>query len=71
MAITSKTIMAQDTITGLVKHPKYQKFQNEFGYIPESDKNDLHKIKSRMLQGMYRNAKTEESYCNYIDDNQK
>ncbi len=52
----------------LVKHQKYKKFQNEFGYIPASDKNDMHKIKSRMLQGIYRNTKIEGVYCNYLTD---
>lgn len=61
--------MAQTESKELVKHLKYQKFQDEFGYLPESDKNDLHKIKSRMLQGIYRNQKNEYSYCNYVDSN--
>lgn len=59
--------MAQTTKSELVKHPRFQKFQDEFGYIPESDKNDAHKIRSRMLQGIYRDQKNEYSYCNYVD----
>jgi len=62
-------IMAQTEPKELVKHLKYQKFQKEFGYLPESDKKDLHKIRSRMLQGIYRNQKNEYSYCNYVDNN--
>lgn len=65
--LTYNSIMAQTTSKELVKHSKYQKFQAEYGYIPESDKNDLHKIRSRMLQGIYRNQKNEYSYCNYVD----
>ncbi|OFY86660.1 MAG: hypothetical protein A3K10_16700 [Bacteroidetes bacterium RIFCSPLOWO2_12_FULL_31_6] len=61
--------MTQTTSEELIKHPKFQKFQEEFGYIPESDKNDLHKIRSRMLQGIYRSQKNEYSYCNYVDSN--
>ncbi|MDA3871984.1 MAG: hypothetical protein PF551_06505 [Candidatus Marinimicrobia bacterium] len=52
----------------LVKHQKYKKFQKEFGYIPASDKTDIHKIKSRMLQGIYRGEKVEGIYCNYVND---
>lgn len=62
-------IMAQTTSKELVKHPRYQEFQKKYGYIPKSDKNDLHKIRSRMLQGIYRNQKNEFSYCNYVDNN--
>jgi len=52
----------------LVPHDKYQSFQQKFGRIPASDKNDIHKIKSRMLQGIYRDIKIEGVYCNYLAD---
>ena len=54
----------------LVKHKKFQEFQQQYGYIPAGDKNN-HILKSRMLQGVYRNNKIENDYCNYIekDDN--
>lgn len=67
--LTNNFIMAQVSKSKIIKHKKYQKFQREYGYIPESDKNDLHRIRSRMLQGIYRNQKNEFSYCNYIDSN--
>lgn len=69
LILTNIYIMAQTESKELVKHPNYQKFQDEFGYLPKSDGNDLHKIRSRMLQGIYRNQKNEYSYCNYIDSN--
>lgn len=69
LLLTLNSIMAQTTSKELVKHPKFLKFQEKFGYIPKSDKNDLHKIRSRMLQGIYRNQKNEYSYCNYVDSN--
>lgn len=69
LLLTLNSIMAQTTSKELVKHSKFQKFQEEFGYIPQSDKNDLHKIRSRMLQGIYRGQKNEFSYCNYVDSN--
>jgi len=49
-------------------HHKYKKYQDKYGYIPESDKGDIHKIKSRMLQGIYRGEKIEGVYCNYVKD---
>lgn len=52
----------------LVPNDKYISFQQKFGAIPASDKNDIHKIKSRMLQGIYRKTKIEGVYCNYLID---
>ena len=52
----------------IIKHSKYQIFQKEYGFIPKSDKNNLHIIKSRMLQGVYRNSKFETVYCNTISE---
>jgi len=53
----------------IVQHQKFKNFQDEYGAIPASDKND-HLTKSRMLQGIYRNQKIENAYCNYVfDDN--
>ena len=52
----------------LVPHSKFKDFQKKYGAIPASDKND-HIIKSRMLQGIYRNEKTENAYCNYVYKN--
>ncbi len=54
---------------GIVPHEKFKEFQDKYGYIPASDKNDMHIIKSRMLQGIYRNEKIENKYCNYLKDN--
>jgi len=62
----SINIKCQEMNKKIVKHKKYQEFQNKYGYIPASDKNDIHIIKSRMLQGIYRNNKIENVYCNYI-----
>ena len=53
----------------IVQHQKFKDFQEKYGAIPASDKND-HLTKSRMLQGIYRNQKLENAYCNYVfDDN--
>lgn len=49
----------------IVQHKKFKEFQDKFGAIPASDKND-HIIRSRMLQGIYRNQKIENTYCNYV-----
>ena len=38
-------------MTKIVPHNKFKDFQEKYGAIPASDKND-HIIKSRMLQGM-------------------
>ena len=53
------------------RHPNFKSFQEQYGIIPKSDKNDAHLIKSRMLQGIYRNQKSETTYCNHVseDDN--
>ena len=56
-------MFSQDTI-----QKKYKKFQEEYGYLPASDKDNVHRIKSRMLQGIYRNNKIENLYCNYVLD---
>jgi len=50
----------------IVSHGKFQNFQKRYGYIPAGDKSDNHIIKSRMLQGVYRNESFENFYCNYI-----
>lgn len=53
----------------IVSHQKFKEFQEKYGAIPASDKND-HLTRSRMLQGIYRNQKIENAYCNYVfDDN--
>lgn len=52
--------------TNIVPHTKYQKFQQWYGPIPASDKDDLHMIRSRMLQGLYRGKKLPGTYCNYV-----
>ncbi len=52
----------------IVPHLNYQKFQEQFGSIPAGDKNDEHIIKSRMLQGLYRNKAVESCYCNYLEE---
>jgi len=49
----------------IVEHQKFKEFQDKYGAIPASDKND-HLTKSRMLQGIYRNQKLENEYCNYV-----
>ena len=49
----------------IVSHQKFKDFQEKYGAIPASDKND-HLTKSRMLQGIYRNQKLENTYCNYV-----
>ena len=49
----------------IVQHKKFKEIQDKFGAIPASDKND-HIIRSRMLQGIYRNQKIENAYCNYV-----
>ena len=49
----------------IVPHKKFTEFQEKYGAIPASDK-DEHIIKSRMLQGIYRNHKLENAYCNYV-----
>jgi hypothetical protein len=49
----------------IVPHQKFKEFQDKYGAIPASDKND-HLTKSRMLQGIYRNQKVENEYCNYV-----
>lgn len=52
----------------IVPHKKFKDFQEKYGEIPASDKND-HIIRSRMLQGIYRNQKNENAYCNYVYEN--
>jgi hypothetical protein len=53
----------------IVPNQKFKEFQDKYGAIPASDKNN-HLTKSRMLQGIYRNQKIENAYCNYVfDDN--
>ena len=52
----------------IVSHKKFKDFQEKYGEIPASDKND-HIIRSRMLQGIYRNQKVENVYCNYVYEN--
>lgn len=52
-------------MTKIVSHKKFKDFQEKYGAIPASDKND-HIIKSRMLQGIYRNRKIDDAYCNYV-----
>ena len=52
-------------MTKIVPHKKFKDFQEKYGAIPASDKND-HIIKSRMLQGIYRNRKIDAAYCNYV-----
>lgn len=52
--------------TKIVPHSKYQAFQKRYGFIPSSDKDDLHLIRSRMLQGIYRREKSPDTYCNYV-----
>lgn len=52
----------------IVPHKKFKDFQEKYGEIPASDKND-HIIRSRMLQGIYRNQKIENAYCNYVYEN--
>jgi len=47
-------------------HEKFKEFQKKYGAIPASDKKNEHLIKSRMLQGIYRNQNV---YCNYILEN--
>jgi len=59
---------SQNKINMIVPHNKFKNFQEKYGYIPASDKNDLHIIQSRMLQGVYRNRKIENIYCNYLID---
>ena len=49
----------------IVEHQKFKDFQDKYGAIPASDKND-HLTRSRMLQGIYRNQKLENEYCNYV-----
>lgn len=49
----------------IVPHKKFKDFQEKYGAIPASDKND-HIIRSRMLQGIYRNKRVENIYCNYV-----
>jgi hypothetical protein len=49
----------------IVAHQKFRDFQERYGTIPASDKNN-HLTKSRMLQGIYRNQKIENAYCNYV-----
>jgi hypothetical protein len=49
----------------IVPHQKFKEFQEKYGAIPASDKNN-HLTKSRMLQGIYRNQKVENEYCNYV-----
>ncbi len=51
----------------LKPHLFYQAFQSLYGWIPESDKNDLHIIKSRMLQAIYRGPKIDGVYCSMAD----
>ena len=51
----------------IVAHKKFKDFQDKYGAIPASDKNN-HLTKSRMLQGVYRNRKIENAYCNYVFD---
>ncbi|MCL2682745.1 MAG: hypothetical protein FWE63_04570 [Bacteroidales bacterium] len=46
-------------------HEGFQKFQERYGIIPASDKN-THLIKSRMLQGIYRNQKNGRVPCNTV-----
>lgn len=52
----------------IVPHEKFKNFQEQYGPIPASDKNDMHIIKSRMLQGIYRGKKIDNIYCNYLSD---
>jgi len=49
----------------IVPHQKFKEFQEKYGAIPASDKNN-HLTKSRMLQGIYRDKKVENAYCNYV-----
>ena len=49
----------------IVPNQKFKDFQDKYGAIPASDKNN-HLTKSRMLQGIYRNQKLENTYCNYV-----
>jgi hypothetical protein len=49
----------------VVPNQKFKEFQDKYGAIPASDKNN-HLTKSRMLQGIYRNQKLENAYCNYV-----
>lgn len=49
----------------IVANQKFKEFQEKYGAIPASDKNN-HLTKSRMLQGIYRNQKFENTYCNYV-----
>jgi len=57
------------------RHPKFKdtEFEKQYGIIPAGDKNNVHLIKSRMLQGVYRGQKYKKSdsvYCNIVlEDN--
>ncbi|MDR1897113.1 MAG: hypothetical protein LBR10_10020 [Prevotellaceae bacterium] len=53
----------------IVPHTRFTYFQEKYGAIPASDINNDHIIKSRMLQGIYRNQKIENEYCNIVREN--
>ena len=63
--LKSENIVKSKKLKKIVSHKKFKDFQEKYGAIPASDKND-HIIRSRMLQGIYRNQKIENAYCNYV-----
>jgi len=68
-----KTFLDMGKGREIVQHenPKFKKFQDKYGAIPAGDKNNMHLIKSRMLQGIYRDKKDSSVYCNIILENDK
>jgi len=48
------------------RHQNFRNFQDKYGIIPASDKNNMHLVKSRMLQGVYRDKKDDSVYCNIV-----